>query len=174
MISGPLQGQLFQVISRIKQPQTILEIGTFTGYAAICLAQGLASTGKLITIEANKELKFISKKYFAEAGLSDTIEQIWGDAKAIVPTLDYRYDLVYIDAGKRDYGLYYDMIIDQLNPEGIIIVDNVLWSGKVVNTSKDKDTMIMDEFNKKVKADQRVSQVMLPIRDGITLIIKND
>ena len=172
MISGPLQGQLFSIISKIKQPRKILEIGTFTGYAAICLAQGLTSGGSLTTIESNIELKHISEKFFAQAGLAETINQLWGDAKKIVPTLDDQYDLIYIDAGKKDYGLYFDLVIENLNPEGIILVDNVLWSGKVVNSQKDKDTAIMDAFNKKILHDQRVEQVMLPIRDGLTIILK--
>ncbi len=172
MISGPLQGQLFSLISKMTNPRTVLEIGTFTGYSTICLSSGLAKDGTITTIESNEELKFITEKYFAKAGISHLVNQEWGDAREIVLQLNDTYDLVLIDAGKRDYEYYYDLIIDKVNPGGVIIVDNVLWSGKVTAQSMDNDTSIMDTFNKKIRDDDRVDKVMLPIRDGITLIIK--
>lgn len=172
MISGPLQGQLFSLISKMVKPAHVLEIGTFTGYSTICLASGLKEGGSITTIESNVELKHISEKYFIKAGITDQVNQVWGDAREIVPELKGPFDLVLIDAGKKDYSYYYDLIIDKVNPGGLIMVDNVLWSGKVTASKKDNDTTVMDAFNKKIKEDGRVDKVMLPIRDGITLIIK--
>ena len=172
MISGPLQGQLFSLISRMVKPKRILEIGTFTGYSTICLSSGLTEDGIITTIESNEELKFITEKYFEKAGIKSFVNQEWGDAREIVPRLEGTYDLILIDAGKRDYEYYYDLLIEKVNPGGVIIVDNVLWSGKVTSHIMDNDTTIMDAFNKKIRDDDRVEKVMLPIRDGITLIIK--
>lgn len=172
MISGPLQGQLFSLISKMVKPEQVLEIGTFTGYSTICLASGLKEGGTITTIESNVELKHISKKFFEKAGIADQVNQVWGDARKIVPELDGPFDLVLIDAGKKDYSYYYDLIINKVNPGGLIMVDNVLWSGKVTASKKDNDTTVMDAFNKNIKEDERVDKVMLPIRDGITLIIK--
>lgn len=172
MISGPLQGQLFSLISKMVKPAHVLEIGTFTGYSTICLASGLKEGGSITTIESNLELKHISEKYFIKAGITDQVNQVWGDAREIVPELKGPFDLVLIDAGKKDYSFYYDLIIEKVNPGGLIMVDNVLWSGKVTGSKKDNDTTVMDAFNKKIKEDGRVDKVMLPIRDGITLIIK--
>ena len=174
MISGPLQGQLLALISRMVNPQSILEIGTFTGYSTICLAQGLKKEGIITSIESNEELKYISTKYFKLAGIEKNINQLWGDAKEIIHTLAGPFDMLFIDAGKQDYAYYYDHLIDKLRPQGIIIVDNVLWSGKVTIQKKDSDTSIMDEFNKKIRDDERVDNIMLPIRDGITIIIKKE
>ena len=173
MISGPLQGQLFMLISRMIQPRSVLEIGTFTGYSTICLASGLSDDGSITTIESNQELAFISQKYFSKAGISERVNQLWGDARQLVTELEGPFDLVLIDAGKKDYGYYFDQVIDKLRQGGVIIVDNVLWSGKVTGQRKDNDTQTMDQFNKKIRDDERVDQVMLPIRDGISLIIKN-
>lgn len=172
MISGPLQGQLLALISRMIRPLRILEIGTFTGYATICLAQGLQEDGQLVTVEANAELGHISQKYFVKSGLAGKIQSIHADAKEYVKTITDKYDLIFIDAGKQDYSYYYDAVLDHLNPNGVILVDNTLWSGKVTNEHKDNDTRIMDSFNKKVNADMSVDVVMLPIRDGITVIMK--
>lgn len=172
MISGPLQGQLLAMVSRMIRPISILEIGTFTGYSTICLAQGLKEDGSITTIEANLELEYISTEYFKKAGIEKSVCQLWGDAKKIIDTLDGPFDMVFIDAGKQDYNFYYDQLIDKVVVNGVIIVDNVLWGGKVTDANKDNDTRIMDSFNKKVKNDSRVEKIMLPIRDGITLIIK--
>jgi predicted O-methyltransferase YrrM len=172
MISGPLQGQLLALISHMVKPSHILEIGTFTGYATICLAQGLSAEGKITTIESNQELKALALKYFKEAGIIDQVEYISGDARKIIKSLNGSFELVFIDAGKQDYGYYYDRILDQVKKNGIIIVDNTLWSGKVVSEKKDKDTETMDDFNKKIASDSRVEVVILPIRDGFTIIRK--
>ena len=172
MLSGSYQGKLLEMISYMVRPQHILEIGTFTGYGALCLAKGLDVNGKITTIESNFELEHLIKKYITKSGEEERIELIIGDAKQIIPTLDMQYDIVYIDAGKQDYSLYFDLVFDKVKSNGIIIADNVLWSGKVVMVNMDKDTSMINEFNQKVSNDTRVEQIMLPIRDGITLIRK--
>lgn len=173
MMSGHLQGTFFSMLSLLKQPKYILEVGTFTGYAAICLAQGLVPDGMLYTIEINEELGYLSKKYIQKAGLATKIKQIIGDAKAVIPQLDLSFDMVFIDATKADYALHYDLVIDKVNPGGMILADNVLWSGKVVDSKFDKDTALIKAFNKKIQEDERVNNILLPIRDGITIAIKN-
>jgi predicted O-methyltransferase YrrM len=172
MISGPLQGQLLALISHMASPSHILEVGTFTGYATICLAQGLKANGKITTIESNKELKTIALKYFKLAGIDNKVDYISGDARKIVLDLPGPYDLVFIDAGKQDYAYYYDRLFDKLKSGGVFLVDNTLWSGKVTSQKKDKDTEVMDAFNKKIATDSRVEVVILPIRDGFTIIRK--
>jgi caffeoyl-CoA O-methyltransferase len=170
MLSGHLQGRLLSMISHMIGPKAILEIGTYTGYSALCLAEGLAEGGRLITIDINEELEHHVKNYFAKAGYQDRIELMIGDAHQIVPMLNTKFDLVFIDADKESYGRYFDLVIDRLNLNGFILADNVLWSGKVVKPNSDKDTRAIDEFNKKVQADPRVENVLLPVRDGIMLI----
>jgi predicted O-methyltransferase YrrM len=172
MLSGQLQGSLLTMISKIKQPANILEVGTFTGYSAICLAKGLAPSGKLITIEYDPENAFIVAEFIKMSGLGDSIQLMIGDAKNIIPELDQVFDLVFIDADKEAYSLYFDLIIDKCSPGALILADNVLWSGKILNEKKDKKTKLIDDFNKKVLEDQRVENVILPIRDGINLIRK--
>jgi predicted O-methyltransferase YrrM len=172
MLSGHLQGRVLSIISKLIQPKLILEIGTYTGYSAICLAEGLAPEGKLITIDINEELEDKVKKYFDEAGLSSKVQYRIGDAAKIVSTLDGPFDLVFIDADKENYGRYYDMVIDKVREGGIILADNVLWSGKVLQAKQDKDTRAIVEFNKKIHQDIRVENVLLPIRDGILMIRK--
>ena len=172
MLSGHLQGALLSLLSKMQQPKTALEIGTFTGYAAICIAQGLADDGVLHTIEANEELAYLIRKYIAKAELEDKIQLHLGKAEVIIPTLNLNYDLVFIDAGKRFYELHYDLIIDQVNQGGLILVDNILWSGKVTLKEHDKDTSIIHQFNEKVMKDPRVEQVMLPVRDGLLIMRK--
>ncbi|MEM9884475.1 MAG: class I SAM-dependent methyltransferase [Bacteroidota bacterium] len=172
MISGPLQGQFFSFISKMLRPKTILEIGTFTAYASICLAQGLAEGGILHTIEVNEELEYLIREYIEKAGLSDKIKVHIGDAKKIVPTLSEKFDLIFIDAGKNDNEFYYELAMEQLKSGGYILVDNVLWSGKVIQAKQDKDTQKIDAFNKKVQEDARVENLLLPFRDGIFLIRK--
>ncbi len=172
MISGPLQGQLLRMLSKMVQPKLALEIGTFTGYGALCIAEGLAVDGKLYTIEVKEELAYIIRKYIQRAGLENRIESFIGDAATVVPTLPTPFDLVYIDAGKRFYATHFDLIIDKVRSGGIILVDNVLWSGKVTLTKHDKDTEIIHAFNQKVLIDERVENVLLPIRDGINIIRK--
>lgn len=170
MLSGPLQGQLLALISKMIRPASILEVGTFTGYAAICLAQGLTDEGELHTIEANPELEYVIRKYIHRAELDKKIILHIGDAKAVIPHLDKWWDLVFIDAGKWHNEMYYDLIIDRMHPGGIILVDNVLWSGKILQPQQDQDTAIIHQFNEKIQADKRVENILLPIRDGLMLI----
>ncbi len=174
MASGHLQGQLFTFLSQMIQPKAILEVGTFTGYAAICFAKGLQEDGILHTIEANEEFEYIIRDFVKRAELEDKINLHIGDAKAIIPTLEMQFDLIFLDAAKREYAHYYDLLFDKLKPGGFLLVDNVLWDGKVVNEKKDTDTRVLDEFNKKVQADDRVKNVLLPIRDGIMMVRKNN
>ena len=154
------------------RPQVILEIGTYTGYSAICLAEGLREKGKLITIDINEELYDRVSGYFAEAGLQDRIDYRIGDAAEIIPELKENFDLVFIDADKENYTRYFDLVIDRVNLNGLILADNVLWSGKVLDPKPDKDTRAIVDFNAKVQADVRVENVLLPIRDGMMLMRK--
>jgi caffeoyl-CoA O-methyltransferase len=172
MLSGHLQGRFLSLISHLMKPQRILEIGTFTGYAALCLAEGLDEKGVLYTIEGNDELESIIKKHIEKEGLDYKIKSLIGDALKIIPDLDEIFDLVFIDAGKRDYPQYYNMCIEKVRNGGLIIADNVLWSGKVVEEKKDTDTLILDNFNKKVCADTRVECLLLPLRDGLMIARK--
>jgi len=173
MLSGKLQGQLFAMISKMIRPKLILEIGTFTGYAAICLAQGLAPDGVLHTIEANRELEYIIRKYIGKAGLEDKIRLHMGKAQKVLPELALSdIDLAFIDAGKMDYAFYYEWVMERLRPGGFIIADNVLWSGKVTLPEHDKDTDIIHRFNEQVSRDERVETLMLPMRDGLLLAQK--
>lgn len=172
MISGHLQGQLLSLISKLTRPRFILEIGTFTGYSAICLAQGLADGGMLHTIEANREMGRLIRKYVQRAGLEEKITLHLGDAKAIIPTLSFPWDLAFIDAAKLDYIEYYDLIIEQLRPGGIILADNVLWSGKVLQPKQDPEALVLHKFNQKTQSDERVENVLLPLRDGLMMIRK--
>ena len=175
MLSGHLQGRFLSMISKLVQPENVLEIGTYTGYSAICLAEGLKEGGKLITIDVNPELEDRVYKYIEEAGYKDRIQMIIGDAYQIIRTLPQQFDLVFIDADKASYSKYFDLVIDKLNAGGVILADNVLWSGKVIDDKaleRDKDTQLIDAFNKKVRSDPRVETVLLPLRDGITMIRK--
>ncbi len=172
MLSGHLQGRVLSMISRMVQPRRILEIGTYTGYSAICLAEGLRAEGKLITIDINEELEGLVRDYFKEAGLTGMIDYRIGNAAAIIPQLTDKFDLVFIDADKENYSRYYDLVIDNVNLNGVILADNVLWSGKVLDENPDKDTRAIVEFNRKVNEDKRVENVLLPIRDGIMLMRK--
>ncbi|MBS1951380.1 MAG: O-methyltransferase [Cytophagales bacterium] len=172
MLSGQVQGRYLSLISKLIKPKTILEIGTYTGYSAICLAEGLAPTGKLITLDINAELENKVRNYFNEAGLSQRIDYRIGDARKIIPQLKETFDLVFIDADKENYSLYYDLVIDKVLPGGILMADNVLWSGKVVDPQPDKDTRAILEFNRKVQADSRVENLLLSLRDGIMMMYK--
>lgn len=174
MSTGPAQGALLRMLSCLQQPVCILEVGTFTGYGSICLARGLQPQGQLHTIEANRELAYLSNKYFELAGLQQSIVQHQGDALAIIPTLNLRYDLVYLDGNKQQYPQYYDLLIERVRVGGLILADNVLWSGKVVQGADDADTRAMDAFNRKIHSDPRVSQVLLPLRDGLMMIRKEN
>lgn len=175
MLSGDYQGQFLSIISRLIQPKTILEIGTFTGYSALCLAEGMAKDGKLITIDRNEELMYLPKKYFDQSPYADQIDFKIGNALDVLDELkDEIYDLVFIDADKSNYINYYEKVIGQVRKGGVLLVDNVLWYGKVLEEAKpnDKDTQVLKEFNDKVAKDDRVEVVILPIRDGISLIRK--
>lgn len=172
MLSGHLQGRFLSMISHMIRPRTILEIGTYTGYSAICLAEGLQPGGTLYTLDVNEELEDRVRHYFEEAGLGDSIRYIIGDARTTLATLNARFDLVFIDADKENYSLYFDSVIKDVNLGGYILADNVLWSGKVLDQKADKDTRAIKEFNEKVLHDARVEVVMLPLRDGITVMRK--
>lgn len=172
MLSGPLQGSLLMMLSKMIRPERILEVGTFTGYSAICLAQGLPKNGELHTIEVNEEIQYISRKYFSLAGLTEQIHSYLGDAADVIPRIEGTFDLVFIDAGKKDYGNHFDLIIDRVNSGGYLLVDNVLWSQKVVAEQLDQGAKTVDQFNKKIRDDERVENVVLPIRDGLTIIRK--
>lgn len=172
MLSGQLQGRVLSMLSCMCRPRVILEVGTYTGYSAICLAEGLQEGGKLITIDINEELYDRVSGYFREAGLNERIDYRIGDAATIIPQLNERFDLVFIDADKENYARYYDLVIDRVTLNGLILADNVLWSGKVLQENPDKDTRSILDFNAKIQADARVENVLLPIRDGIMLMRK--
>lgn len=175
MISGHLQGKLLELFVKMKQPNTILEIGTYTGYSAVCMARGLGLEGKLITLDINDELEIMVRGFFDESGLSDQIDYKLGNALDIIPTLPGPFDFVFIDADKINYINYYDLIIDKVSSGGIILADNVLWSGKVLveaGKKTDRDTQAILEFNRKVQEDTRVENALLPIRDGVMMARK--
>lgn len=171
MLSGHFQGRVLSMLSKIIRPTTILEIGTYTGYAALCLAEGLTENGTLDTIDVNEELVDFQKRYFDVSSWKDQIFQHLGDALEVIPTLDKKFDLVFIDADKENYIAYFNMIVPMMNKGGIILSDNVLWSGKVLEEvkSSDKTTQILLEYNKLINEDKRVETVLLPIRDGLTV-----
>jgi caffeoyl-CoA O-methyltransferase len=174
MLSGHLQGRVLSMLSHMIKPKCILEIGTYTGYSAICLAEGLESGGRLITIDINEELEDMVNTYISEAQMTDQIDVIIGNAIEIIPTIKNTFDLVFIDADKTNYSNYFDLIIDQVSSGGYIIADNVLWSGKVVKeiTDSDLDTIAILNYNRKIQADPRVENVLLPIRDGLMVARK--
>lgn len=171
MLSGHYQGRLLSVISKMLNPKYILEIGTYTGYSALCLAEGLQKDGELHTIDINEELVDFQRKYFDKSDYGKQIHQHLGNALDIIPQFKMNFDLVFIDADKENYSHYFELVIDKLNPGGIILSDNVLWSGKVIETLKkdDKSTEALIIYNKLLKEDDRIETVLLPIRDGLTL-----
>ena len=171
MISGHFQGRFLSLLSKMVQPRTILEIGTYTGYATLCLAEGLHPEGVLHTIDIKEELTDIQREFFDRSGYGSQIVQHLGKAADIIPSLNTTFDLVFIDADKQNYAHYFDLVIEKMNRGGIILSDNVLWSGKVVEEVKhnDKHTQALMAYNQKIKDDLRVETVLLPIRDGITL-----
>jgi predicted O-methyltransferase YrrM len=171
MLSGHYQGRVLSLLSKIINPKTILEIGTYTGYSALCLAEGLQAGGELHTIDINEELMGFQRKYFERSGYGKQIYQHLGNALEIIPTINRTFDLVFIDADKENYVNYFNSIIDKLNIGGVILSDNVLWSGKVLEeiNPKDESTKALTAFNKLLKVDMRVETVMLPIRDGLTI-----
>ncbi len=171
MLSGHMQGLMLQMFSKMIRPKNILEIGTFTGYSAICLAQGLQEGGMLHTIDVNEEFQPIILRYIKEAGLENKIKLHIGPAVNILPTLKEEFDLVFIDADKENYSLYYDLVFPKVKPGGFIIADNVLWSGKVLNSpmKMDFETKCLHEYNQKIQSDSRVENVLLPLRDGLMI-----
>lgn len=172
MLTGHLQGRLLSMISHMVKPKAILEIGTYTGYSAICLAEGLQQGGRLVTIDINEELEDRVRSYIKESGLEYTIDYRIGHALEIIPGLTGPFDLVFIDADKENYIRYYDFVFNLVPLGGYILADNVLWSGKVLDAKPDKDTKAIQEFNRKVKNDQRVEHVLLPVRDGVMIVRK--
>ncbi len=175
MLSGHLQGRVLSFISKLASPKNILEIGTYTGYSALCLAEGLQVDGKLITIDPNEETNVMASKYFQRSAYAKQIELKAGDATKLIPTLTQTFDIVFIDADKRNYALYFDLVIDKVKKGGLIITDNVLWSGKAVmpENEMDVDTKAIHDFNKKVNEEKRVTNLLLPVRDGLMLMLKN-
>jgi len=173
MISGHLQGKFLEFISQMIRPENILEIGTFTGYSAICLSRGLKPGGKLITIELNDELTAFAHSYFVRAGVDKKITQMTGRALDIIPGLDHMFDLVFLDADKKEYIEYYNLVIDKVKPGGFILVDNVLWSGQVLEKeTTDPQARGIIDFNEMIRKEQITENVIIPIRDGLMLIRK--
>ena len=171
MLSGHFQGRVLSMLSKLIRPKNILEIGTYTGYAALCLAEGLTSDGELDTIDNNEELFDFQKKYFDQSEWAGRLHQHLGNALDIIPTLNKKFDLVFIDADKENYLNYFQMIVPLMNKGGIILSDNVLWSGKILGEIKanDKSTNVLLAYNRLLKEDPRVETVLLPIRDGLTV-----
>jgi len=172
MLSGHYQGRVLSFLSKMINPGRVLEIGTFTGYATLCLAEGLSENGIIYTLDINEELEDMVRRNFAESEYNSQIKYILGDATQTVTSLDETFDLVFIDADKKNNGTYYDLVFNKIRPGGLIIVDNVLWSGKVLNTNQDKDTKNITTFNDKIAADDRVEKLILPVRDGLFIIRK--
>ena len=174
MLSGFYQGRLLAMFSKMLQPRRILEIGTYMGYSALCLAEGLTDDGKLITLDVDPETNEIAKEFWARTTLYSKIEPYLGSAADVIRRLNETFDLVFIDADKPNYANYYDLIFPHLRVGGIILADNVLWSGKVLEpqTEDDENTRALDEFNKKVQSDERVSNILFAVRDGLMVIRK--
>ena len=171
MLSGTLQGRFLSMLSKLIAPERILEIGTYTGYATLCLAEGLASGGEIDTIDKNEELLDFQRKYFDRSGFGTQIHQYLGNAIDLIPNLKNDYDLVFLDADKSNYLNYFELVLPKTRSGGLILSDNVLWSGKVTQKaeSDDKDTQVLQKFNKLLASDPRVESVLLPLRDGLTL-----
>lgn len=171
MLSGAFQGRVLAMLSKLVSPKNILEIGTYTGYSALCLAEGLQPGGTLFTIDKNEELEDFWKGYFENSSFGNQIVPLVGNALDIIPSLEEKFDLVFIDADKANYQNYFDLIIDKMNPGGLILSDNVLWYGKVTEeaSAKDVDTKALQKYNRAINSDPRVETVMLPIRDGLTV-----
>ena len=171
MLSGHLQGRFLSFFAKVCRPSTILEIGTYTGYSALCLAEGLGPAGKLITIDINEELETFTRSFFDRSEYKHQIDYRIADAKDALTKIDGPFDLVFIDADKRNYALYFDLVIDKMSPGGVILVDNVLWSGKIVDeNARDKSTQALRDFNQKCLDDPRVDNMLLPLRDGLYML----
>ena len=174
MLSGKIQGNFLAIISKLIKPFNVLEIGTYTGYSTLCIAKGLNPAGMIHTIDKNEELLQIQNKYFEKSGLRNQIKQYTGDALAIIPKLKFDFDMVFLDADKENYVKYLELISPILKPGGVLLTDNVLWHGKILESSENQDrvTRLIDNFNKKILEDKSLKTVMLPIRDGISLTLK--
>ena len=169
MLSGHMQGRILSMISKMISPENIIEIGTYTGYSALCLAEGIKENGKLHTLDINEEYTEIAKRYFNKSDYTNKIQQHIGNALDVIPDLDTNFQLAFIDADKENYSCYFDLIIDKIDIGGYIIADNVLWSGKVTKKQKDEETEALHQYNKKVLADKRVETLLMPIRDGLMM-----
>lgn len=174
MLSGHLQGRILKMFCRMLRPRRILEIGTYTGYATFCMAEGLEEDGLIYTLEINDEMEDFIMKYLPQSPCKDRIKLYFGDALEIIPTLDETFDMVFIDADKRLYSEYYELVLPKVRPGGLILADNTLWDGKVLEQplSSDKQTVGIQDFNEKIKEDTRIEKVILPLRDGLTMIWK--
>jgi predicted O-methyltransferase YrrM len=172
MLSGFYQGRVLSMLSHMVQPRIVLEIGTYLGYSALCFAEGLAEGGKVITMDVQEDTNKVAKSFVAHTEYADRIEFLLGSAIDLIPELAETLDLVFIDADKPNYSNYFDLVIDRVRPEGFIIADNVLWSGKVLDAVKDENTQALADFNEKILADSRVENVLLPIRDGLMVMRK--
>ncbi len=172
MLSGHMQGRILSMMSCMIKPSAILEIGTYTGYSALCLAEGLKPDGRLVTLDINEELESRVRNYFSDSPFNARIDYRIGNALEIIPSLHMDFDLVFIDADKENYARYYDLVINRVPLGGYILADNVLWSGKVLDEKADKDTKAIKEFNRKIQEDARVENVLLPVRDGILIMRK--
>jgi caffeoyl-CoA O-methyltransferase len=172
MMSGHYQGRVLSMLSKMNHPKRILEIGTFTGYATLCLAEGLTEDGLIYTLDINVELEDMVRNNFSKSPFNPKIKYILGDAQESLKNISETFDLVFIDADKKNNGTYYDLVFDRVKSGGIIIVDNVLWSGKILNNAQDKDTQNISYFNDKINNDQRVEKLILPVRDGLFVIRK--
>ena len=174
MLSGKIQGNFLAIISKLIKPFNVLEIGTYTGYSTLCISEGLNPGGMIHTIDKNEELLQIQNKYFEKSGLRNQIKQYTGDAIAIIPKLKFDFDMVFLDADKENYVKYLELISPILKPGGVLLTDNVLWHGKIVESSENQDrvTRLIDNFNKKILEDKSLKTVMIPIRDGISLTLK--
>ena len=175
MLSGHLQGRFLSIITKLIKPKKILEIGTYTGYSAICMAEGLVENGIIHTIDINEELVSIQNKYFKKSKCNNSITQHVGDARNIIKNINEEFDVVFLDADKENYIEYYELVIEKVKKGGLIIADNVLWTGKVVEPEKDDDelTQYLIDFNKMINEDDRVENIILPLRDGLNVILKN-
>ena len=172
MISGKIQGRILSMFSRMIKPQNILEIGTFTGYSALCMAEGINKNGLIHTIDINEEIVLLAKEYFQKSKFNKNIKQYIGNAIDIIPKIKNNFDIVFIDADKENYSNYFDLVIKKVNIRGFIIADNVLWSGKVTKNIRDKETMALPEYNNKIMQSNIVSNLLLPVRDGLMICQK--
>ena len=169
MLSGHLQGRVLSMISKMINPTNIIEVGTYTGYSALCMAEGLKENGKIHTLDINEEYTSVAKRYFNKSEYKENIIQHMGNAVDIIPKLNFEFQLAFIDADKENYSNYFDLIIDKMDVGGYIIADNVLWSGRVIEENKDEETIALHNYNKKMLSDKRVETILLPVRDGLNI-----